>query len=186
MVAAGPTPSGAGTKSVGHGMTQPAKAGEPSMEEILASIRRIIADDEAAKSLQAEVQVSGGAAAGPAQLPTPEADAPGRRSVDLPEPAVAPKAPPRSGDALHADVTERAAAAPIPAEMQLLSTETKAAVDSAFNALAQAVRVRNTRTLEDSVHDMLRPMLKSWLDENLPGLVERLVRAEIERASRGR
>ena len=36
------------------------------------------------------------------------------------------------------------------------------------------------------VRDMLRPMLKSWLDDNLPGLVERLVRAEIERVSRGR
>jgi cell pole-organizing protein PopZ len=40
------------------------------------------------------------------------------------------------------------------------------------------------RTLEDLVEDMLRPMLKSWLDENLPPLVERLVRAEIERLSR--
>ena len=36
------------------------------------------------------------------------------------------------------------------------------------------------------VQDMLRPMLKSWLDENLPVVVERLVRAEIERVSRGR
>ena len=41
------------------------------------------------------------------------------------------------------------------------------------------------RTLEDLVQDMLRPMLKSWLDENLPGMVERLVRAEIERVTRG-
>jgi cell pole-organizing protein PopZ len=42
------------------------------------------------------------------------------------------------------------------------------------------------RTLEDLVQDMLRPMLKGWLDENLPGMVERLVRAEIERVARGR
>ncbi len=44
----------------------------------------------------------------------------------------------------------------------------------------------NARTLEDLVKEMLRPMLKAWLDDNLPGLVERIVRAEIERVSRGR
>ena len=69
---------------------------------------------------------------------------------------------------------------------QLLSGVTSAAVDSAFNTLAQTVLVQNARTLEDLVREMLRPMLKAWLDDNLPGMVERLVRAEIERVSRGR
>jgi hypothetical protein len=69
---------------------------------------------------------------------------------------------------------------------QLLSSVTSAAVDSAFNTLAQTVLVQNARTLEDLVREMLRPMLKAWLDDNLPGMVERLVRAEIERVSRGR
>ena len=69
---------------------------------------------------------------------------------------------------------------------QLLSSATSAAVDSAFNTLAQTVLVQNARTLEDLVREMLRPMLKTWLDDNLPGMVERLVRAEIERVSRGR
>jgi cell pole-organizing protein PopZ len=68
----------------------------------------------------------------------------------------------------------------------LLSSATSAAVDSAFNALAHTVLVQNARTLEDLVREMLRPMLKTWLDDNLPGLVERLVRAEIERVARGR
>ena len=68
----------------------------------------------------------------------------------------------------------------------LLSGATVAAVDSAFNALAHTVLVQNARTLEDLVREMLRPMLKTWLDDNLPGLVERLVRAEIERVARGR
>jgi uncharacterized protein len=68
----------------------------------------------------------------------------------------------------------------------LVSTATSAAVDSAFNTLAQTVLVQNGPTLEDLVRQMLRPMLKTWLDDNLPGLVERLVRAEIERVSRGR
>lgn len=67
----------------------------------------------------------------------------------------------------------------------LMSSKTSAAVDLAFNALAQTVLVQNARTLEDLVREMLRPMLKVWLDDNLPGMVERLVRAEIERVSRG-
>ena len=86
------------------------------------------------------------------------------------------QAPPRSDPA----------ALRLNSESGLLSRETSAAVDSAFNALAQTVLVQNARTLEDLVREMLRPMLKSWLDDNLPGMVERLVRAEIERVARGR
>src|SRR5262249_20177901 len=64
-------------------------------------------------------------------------------------------------------------------DRSLLSSSTSVAVDSAFNALAQSVLVQNSRTLEDLVREMLRPMLKAWLDDNLPAMVERLVRAEI-------
>ena len=71
-------------------------------------------------------------------------------------------------------------------ENPLMSNSTSAAVDSAFSSLAHTVLSNNARTLDDLVKDMLRPMLKSWLDDNLPSLVERLVRAEIERVSRGR
>ena len=87
---------------------------------------------------------------------------------EAPEPPAAPQRP----------VSEPAA--------QLLSSATSAAVDSAFNTLAQTVLVQNARTLEDLVREMLRPLLKTWLDDNLPGVVERLVRTEIERVSRGR
>jgi hypothetical protein len=68
----------------------------------------------------------------------------------------------------------------------MLSRSTVSAVESAFNTLANTVLSNNARTLEDLVKEMLRPMLKSWLDDNLPGLVERIVKAEIERVSRGR
>jgi cell pole-organizing protein PopZ len=68
----------------------------------------------------------------------------------------------------------------------LMSPGTSAAVDSAFNSLAHTVLSDNARTLEDLVKEMLRPMLKAWLDDNLPNMVERLIRAEIERVSRGR
>ena len=73
-----------------------------------------------------------------------------------------------------------------PNEIPLMSSSTSAAVDAAFNTLAHTVLTQNTRTLEDLVTEMMRPMLKAWLDDNLPGLVERVVRAEIERVSRGR
>ena len=56
----------------------------------------------------------------------------------------------------------------------------------AFSSLAYTVLAQNSRTLEDLVREMLKPMLKAWLDDNLPNMVERLVRAEIERVSRGR
>jgi cell pole-organizing protein PopZ len=75
--------------------------------------------------------------------------------------------------------------APAPPQQQILSHSTVSAVESAFNSLAHTVLSSNARTLEDLVKEMLRPMLKSWLDDNLPGLVERIVKAEIERVSRG-
>ena len=74
----------------------------------------------------------------------------------------------------------------VPPPQQILSRSTVSAVESAFNSLANTVLSNNARTLEDLVKEMLRPMLKSWLDDNLPGLVERIVKAEIERVSRGR
>jgi len=95
-------------------------------------------------------------------------DAPEPESAAAPAPF--PPAPPRLDD--HPE--------------RLLSHASSTAVDSAFNALAQTVLSQNARTLEDLVREMLRPMLKSWLDDNLPGMVERMVRAEIERVSRGR
>jgi uncharacterized protein len=67
---------------------------------------------------------------------------------------------------------------------QLISRETNNAVHSAFDALAQTVLLHNARTLEDMVREMLRPILKVWIDDNLPSVVERLVRAEIERTRR--
>jgi cell pole-organizing protein PopZ len=88
-----------------------------------------------------------------------------------------PQSPPRA--------TEPGAETDPALEVGLLSRQTTAAVDSAFNALAHAVRKQNSQTLEELVRETLQPRLKSWLDDNLPGLVERMVRAEIERVSRG-
>jgi cell pole-organizing protein PopZ len=231
-------------------MTQAAKAQEPSMEEILASIRRIIADDDngkpakaatAADAAPAPKQPAAAAPAAPARPPAPAPAPPAKPAAPPapPRPAASaaaansqdeidamlaeldgpPKATPKpaapqpaAGDVL--DLTESMAAptpppgpapsfrtidaspdvvftnkpeAPAPSpDRGLISAETVKAVDSAFNTLAHTVIGQNARTLEDLVREMLRPMLKSWLDDNLPGLVERIVRAEIERVSRGR
>jgi uncharacterized protein len=227
-------------------MTQAAKAQEPSMEEILASIRRIIADDDVTRSPPSEAPPPPRAAAVPPRLATPprpaapppaaafppapdeaavkqaeidamlaklqatstentpEAEEPASDILDLTEQMTAPAFGPRStagqSDAMFEESfrpePEPAPTAPqvrpsFPerrdrSEQGLMSTATSAAVDSAFNTLAQTVLVQNGRTLEDLVREMLRPMLKTWLDDNLPGMVERLVRAEIERVSRGR
>ena len=74
----------------------------------------------------------------------------------------------------------------IPTNVRSCRTRPVRQWNSAFNSLAQTVLVQNARTLEDLVREMLRPLLKSWLDDNLPGMVERIVKAEIERVSRGR
>jgi cell pole-organizing protein PopZ len=70
-------------------------------------------------------------------------------------------------------------------DAELLSHEATVAIGSAINTLTETVK-RHEPSLEDVVRETLRPMLNSWLGENLPGLVERMVRAEIERAIWGR
>jgi uncharacterized protein len=252
-------------------MTQPAKVQEPSMEEILASIRRIIADDEAkptgaekaADPAAAAKHEKSGAAAQAAKPPVmmdippsaiPAAQAAAAKAAPPPAaPAPPPAAPKVSNsqddiDAMLAGLDEATSEAEIrpasaevevleltdemalpevspssfhkidpeddleftetpatkavhqqpmfepppiesaaaPQAQQILSRSTVSAVESAFNTLAHTVLSNNARTLEDLVKEMLRPMLKSWLDDNLPGLVERIVKAEIERVSRGR
>ncbi len=72
-----------------------------------------------------------------------------------------------------------------PADEALISDVLGASVMSAFETLAATVVLQNTPMLEGVMRDLLRPLLKTWLDDNLPALVERLVRTEIERVARG-
>ena|SRR5258708_6064998 len=176
-------------------MSQPVKAQEPSMEEILASIRRIISDDDAGKPNSSK----------PAPAPTARADAKNRQDDSDAMPggfdAASHQQPDDpAGAQVTADVIALAEAMQAKAsafngmdqapqelpDRPLLSPRATAAVDTAFNSLTHTVLMQNPRTLEDLVREMLKPMLKAWLDDNLPIIVERLVRAEIERVSRGR
>jgi cell pole-organizing protein PopZ len=103
-----------------------------------------------------------------------------RRAAAPPRPAPVAAAPaPTSAPAPAAAPARR------PSDDRLLSPSSTAAVSAAFNSLATTVLSVNARTLEDIVKEMMRPMLREWLEENLPGLVERIVRAEIERVARG-
>lgn len=104
-------------------------------------------------------------------------------SVVLPEAREAPAAP-QSGQ--FDKRPEAAAQEPETDSMSsLFSTATDQTVTAAFNTLAASRLVENDDALQDMVRDMIRPLLKSWLDDNLPNMVERLVRAEIERVGRG-
>lgn len=67
----------------------------------------------------------------------------------------------------------------------MLSQVAERQVAAAFQDLNHAVRAEPRRSFDDIAAELLRPMLQDWLDNNLPTLVERLVREEIERVVRG-
>lgn len=67
----------------------------------------------------------------------------------------------------------------------LMSVEAGSQVAAAFDDLARAIRDGQMKSMEEMAREMLRPMLQEWLDDNLPRLVEKLVREEIERVARG-
>ena len=68
---------------------------------------------------------------------------------------------------------------------QLISEEASQRVSASFTDLSIAIRDGQMQSIDDTVQVMLRPMLQEWLDDNLPHMVERLVREEIERVARG-
>ena len=171
--------------SMSSAAAQPAnRSSEPSMEEILASIRKIIADDQKALEAKSEPPVS----AAPAPAAAEEED---EDILDLELATESPPEPPRVvAPQPVAPPAPLAAAFPPPRAPEveparLISDQAAGATSKAFQSLANAVFTQNARTMDEVVADMLRPMLKSWLDENLPMLVERLVKAEIERVARG-
>jgi len=173
------------------------------MEEILASIRRIISEDETPAAAEADagepaLEVAPDpeppappAMAAPAEVEPAEEDevleltdrvdaAPepteSHGDIDVypveaePEPPPPPRAPePRAGD-----------------EEPLVGRGAAESAASSFGQLAQSLAMpRDGRTLEDVVRELLRPLLKAWLDEHLPGIVQAKVEAEVERIARG-
>jgi hypothetical protein len=118
------------------------------------------------------------------ESPTPFSKIEPENDLEFAEASVAQVATHRS-PAIEAPAFEPAQAMSR-AQLDIISGSTASAVESAFGSLTSTVLSNSARTLEDLVKEMMRPMLKSWLDDNLPNLVERIVKAEIERVSRGR
>jgi uncharacterized protein len=199
------------------------RAEEPSMEEILASIRRIISEDGAAD--EPEPAPAPKAAAKPAPKPQPVPEPEPEPEVDFePVPAAEPEPEPEPEIEEEAfvpeeeeedilDLTEkiedepeveplfeeqkrRAQAAPLPdfedEDEGLVSPPKREEAVSAFANLTSTLEARHPelpigaghKTLESLTKEVMRPMLKDWLDKNLPHIVERLVREEIERIAR--
>jgi cell pole-organizing protein PopZ len=193
------------------------KVNEPSMEEILASIRRIIADDRDAPEYLEEGDVPSSPLKNVLDLterhvsPVPqsemvvrderEGDLPARPEDDSNEDH--PSVEAVSFEVARGHEVQAPAYQAIPLDEAtpvsplaqpcgpacgeaLLSEAAQTAVSSAFGRLEEVRAPSQSQTVEGLMKELLRPMLKAWLDDNLPPLVERLVQAEIERVTRGR
>jgi cell pole-organizing protein PopZ len=221
----------------------PASSAEPSMEEILASIRRILKDDPATTQpadeaeeeilvLDSTMMVTPGAGisnpvdppplpvspepppakpwlagpgfgAGPHWQPEPDPELPGSALSDFDGPPAAFDPPAQISATETGSNGEQPAAAINAMEEQNMSDSvqenvqpphglvSEAASEAAAGSIGALIRsISSDRqvaigrvglTLEDLVREELRPLLKAWLDSNLPALVERIVRAEIQR-----
>jgi len=170
---------------------------EPTMEEILASIRRIISEDDAPAE----------AAAAPEPEPAPVVEEPVEDDVleltdpiepagpveslgDIdvyspepePEPAPPPPPPPAPEPVSGPSGFSREEVAD-----NLVGDHASSLAASAFGSLSSALLMpKDGRTLEDVVRELMKPLLKEWLDQNLPRIVETKVEEEVHRIARGR
>jgi hypothetical protein len=174
------------------------------MEEILASIRRIISEDDA-PAAEAEAPPP------PAPEPEPEPEPAFEAAAPEPEPEPEPaheevleltqriEEPAQSVGDLDVYAKPEPAPAPAPApapvarapapppEAPLVSEPSAFQAASHFGSLSAAIAMPAAgRTLEDLTRELLRPLLSAWLDENLPRIVEAKVAEEVERISRTR
>ncbi|WP_422035907.1 DUF2497 domain-containing protein [Reyranella sp.] len=189
---------------------------DPSMDDILASIRKIISDDEARAQVGGLRNANAGPGERPPVIPPVLPSAPPRddvlllteiveepKSMPNEQPAAMPPIDPVNAagmpqPAMEPVVSETPAAKAAPGET-LVGAGVAGATSSAFARLNQAVQDSvpppaatdpgpsvggSGQTIEDLVKEMLRPMLKEWLDTNLPPMVERYVEREIARLTR--
>jgi hypothetical protein len=171
---------------------------EPTMEEILASIRRIISEDEPAAEAPA-VHVPEPEPAPVVHAPEPEPEPVAAEPDDVLELTQLAPEPDSKPFETHGDIeVHPAPAAPPPAapapvlapvaeDEPLMSASTATSAASSFGQLAQTVAMpKQGQLLEDVVRELLRPLLKDWLDQHLPGIVQAKVEEEVERIARRR
>jgi uncharacterized protein len=161
---------------------------DPSMEDILASIRRILAEEEGAAPATPALpaKVDDGVLQLDASMMLTDPIAP-------PDAAPPQAAPPQAAPAPAAPPPVQEAFVPpappaTPQSSMLMAPEAAAATATSVGSLVRTLTAERATqvytggpTIEDLVRAELRPLLKQWLDANLPSMVERLVRAEIER-----
>jgi len=151
-------------------LPDPAGPPDPSMDDILASIRKILSEEETAHP-----EPDGVLMLEPSMLvsePAPNPPAAETKPMSDPTPEPAPPAPSASAGepaSLVAPEAAAAAASSVGTLVRRIAAERGSAVS------------RGGPTIEDLVRDEIRPLLKEWLDAHLPQMVERLVRVEIER-----
>ncbi len=193
-----------------NGPNQPASDGpDPSMEEILASIRRILNEEEPPVAAEHAAPETPGQEAAEEDdvlvldqsmmVTEPEPTRPDA-VLDPPPPTgvsptlmetahqTDPTVPPADPETAPSPVTAAAESFPPSYGPSLVAPETAAATASSVDGLLRTLTAsRSTQvhlggpTIEDLVREEVRPLLKDWLDKHLPPLVERLVRIEIER-----
>lgn len=154
---------------------------EPSMEEILASIRRIISEDEEEGAPE------------PAKPTPPARSGSGERAERTQSGEPSPPAhAEEDGAKPHLETEDvemiKRNVAEAVEDDAILDESSAEAASAAFKSLSQSVRVSDGpgRTLEDIVVEMLRPMVNEWLNANLPAIVEEKVEEEVQRVARRR
>jgi len=177
-------------------------AQEPTMEEILASIRRIISEDEPAPEASAGADTvsppHGDERSGYGEeddiLELTDRVDPGGQEPEAPFGAATGADDEIPAFETSGDLDIYAGSASSSSEGSggfdeppLVSRPVESTASSAFSQLARTVTMpAQGRVLEDVVRELLRPMLKDWLDQNLPDIVEAAVQAEVERIARRR
>ena len=181
-------------------MAAPGGAADPSMEDILASIRRILNEDEVAPASPNPDAAAAEAHAPPVVTEQPNAGGSGGDGDDgvlvldeamlvTPVPPASPVLIPEPPAALPEELPDLVPNL-VDDDGGLLAPEAAAAASSSVGALLRSISqerssqvYRGGPTIEDLVREEIRPLLKAWLDQHLPPMVERLVRQEIERVT---
>ena len=155
---------------------------EPSIEEILSSIRQIISDDDEEEAVAEEAEEK--VVEDPIRHESNDV-------LELTEDDLEdePESEPMEIDMRDMEEEEQAAPPPRAVPSDIMSSGTQAAALGSISKLATKMPVNSSRsydgvTLEDIVRELLHPMLREWMDDNLPPMVERIVQKELEKLAR--
>lgn len=178
---------------------------EPSIEEILASIRQIISDDDDGKQ-EVHDEIDEDVIEDPIRhksndvlelteedlVQAPEEEDVGGFEIDMvdndeEEEDIMEDEEDDADDILEQIRSTPKQPSPVPSE--ILSSGTQAAALGSLGKLTKKMPINSTRsydgvTLEDIVRELLHPMLREWMDDNLPPMVERIVQKELEKLAR--